>query len=238
MEWCIDAGGFNLPNYREYQFDLVRKYIGKEILEVGTGDREFTRLLEKNNPNITKCVSIEPSGSFYSAFSNKKFPKPFTFIQRDLFKMNKQTSGFFDTALFIHVLEHIKEDQRALDHAYTFLKPGGRVVIIVPAMTWLFSDHDRSLGHYRRYTKASMNQIIDKKKFNIEDMWYQDILGMIGSFLYFKLQKIRLKTSRGVRLIQTSGQLYDTYIIPFERVIEKIIRFPLGLTLTVILKKR
>lgn len=238
MEWCIDAGGFNLPNYRDYQYGLIEKYIGKNILEVGTGDKEFTRLLEKHNPHIKKCVSIEPSQSFYTAFSDKKFPKPFTFLQLDLFKMNTEIYGDFDTALFIHVLEHIKEDKRALDYTHGLLQSGGRVVIMVPALPFLFSDHDRSLGHYRRYTKTSMKRIINMNKFIIENMWYQDFFGMIGSFLYFKLQKIQLKTPRGVKLLQTNGQFYDRYIIPFERIVERYIQFPIGLTLTVILKKR
>ena len=238
MKWCINAGGFHLPNYREYQYGLVEKYIGRKILEVGTGDKEFTRLLQKNNSNIKKCVSIEPSHSFYSAFSDKKFPKPFAFLHLDLFKMNKKTYGYFDTVLFVHVLEHIIEDKQALDHTCTLLQRGGCVVIIVPALPFLFSDHDVSLGHYRRYTKASMKRIINRNIFTIEDMWYQDFFGAIGSFFYFKLQKIRLKTARGVKLFKTSGQIYDKYIIPFERTIEKYIRFPIGLTLTVILKKR
>ncbi len=238
MTWCIDTGGFHLPNYRHYQYDLVKKYLGKEVLEVGTGDREFTRLLQEKNLEMQRCVSIEPSKSFFTAFSKKIFPSMFTFLHMDLFTMTKRKYGDFDTILFIHVLEHIKEDKKALDHVYTLLKPGGRVVIIVPAMPFLFSDHDRSLGHYRRYTKTSMKRIIDTKKFIIEDMWYQDILGMIGSFLYFKLRKIRLQTPKGKNLVQTHGQFYDRYIIPFERFMEKIIRFPLGLTLTVILKKQ
>jgi SAM-dependent methyltransferase len=238
MDWCIDARGFHLPNYRAYQYGLVENYIGREILEVGTGDKEFTRLLQKNNADIKKCISIEPSHSFFSAFSIKKFPKPFTFLQLDLFQMTKKMYGDFDTVLFIHVLEHIKEDKQALDHTYKLLQKGGHALIMVPALPILFSDHDVSLGHYRRYTKASMKRIINRNKFIIEDMWYQDFFGTIGSFFYFKLPKIRLKTPRGIKLVRTNGQIYDKYIIPLERRIEKYIRFPIGLTLTAILKKR
>ena len=114
MTWCIDTGGFHLPNYRHYQYDLVKKYLGKEVLEVGTGDREFTRLLQEKNLEMQRCVSIEPSKSFFTAFSKKIFPSMFTFLHMDLFNMTKRKYGDFDTVVFIHVLEHIKEDKKGV----------------------------------------------------------------------------------------------------------------------------
>ncbi len=62
----MDWGGnelkdFELSNYRKYQFDLIGKYIGKTILEVGSGDRGFTNQIVKNVPHIERLISIEPS---------------------------------------------------------------------------------------------------------------------------------------------------------------------------------
>lgn len=237
MQWCVDVGGFHLPHYRQYQYDSVKRYIGKKILEVGTGDREFTRLLDNHNPDIQQCVSIEPSKTFYTAFSDKKFPKKFRFICQDLFDTTTQNS-LFDTALFIHVLEHIQDDKKALEHTYTVLQPGGRILLIVPAIPWLFSDHDKSLGHHRRYSKATMMSIIDKRKFVVEEMRYQDFFGMLGSLLFFKIGHIRLFSSRGKHLLHGEGKIYDNLVIPFERFIERYIPVPVGLTLVVVLRKK
>lgn len=237
MVWCINAGGFHLPHYRLYQYDLIKKYLGKDILEVGTGDREFTRLIEAQHKGLSNCVSIEPSKSFFKAFKHERFSKKFIFLQKDLFAIENTFNHSFDTVLFIHVLEHIKDDKKAIHEAYNLLRSGGRVLIIVPANPWLFSDHDRSLGHYRRYSKSMLEHIADPDEFIIEDIWYQDALGMLGSLLFFKLQNITLKSSKGEKLLHGNGVIYDTIVIPIERFIERYIRFPFGLTLTMILRK-
>ena len=54
--------------------------------------------------------------------------------------------------VLLDVLEHMADPVGVLQHAKQSLEPGGGVVFTVPAYPWLFSDWDRALGHYRRYT--------------------------------------------------------------------------------------
>lgn len=61
---------------------------------------------------------------------------------------------------------------------------------------------------------------------------------MVGSFFYFKLKKIELKSQQGVDLVVKRGALYDKYLIPLESFYDKFLRFPFGLSLTGILQKR
>ncbi len=68
-------------------------------------------------------------------------------------------------------------------------------------------------------------------------MWYQDPIGVLGSLYFFKLRKIKLKSEEGQNLVSSQGGIYDKYVIPFEKKIEKYITFPFGLSLTAILKK-
>ena len=49
MDWgANELQDFELSNYREYQLDLIKKHIGKNILEIGSGDRSFTNKIVKN----------------------------------------------------------------------------------------------------------------------------------------------------------------------------------------------
>jgi hypothetical protein len=57
------------------------------------------------------------------------------------------------------VLEHIPEDVPALAALRTKLAPGGRILVTVPAMPWLWSAHDIAHHHQRRYTPASLNKV-------------------------------------------------------------------------------
>lgn len=238
MDWGKNIDGIVLSNYKRYQYNLVSKYIGRRILEVGSGNRIFTNLIDKNN-TFENLLSIEPSETLYSMYHGKyRFSDNVEFSKEDLFKLTTTEYGKFDTITMIHVLEHIENDRQALDHLCDLLDEGGHLLIEVPALPVLFSQHDTLVGHYRRYNKDSLKSAIDLDKFKIVDMWYQDPIGVFGSFIFFKLLKVKLKSEKGNRLVSNQGRFYDKYLIPVQEKIERFIRFPFGLSLTVVLQKR
>jgi phospholipid N-methyltransferase len=240
MDWLSgELEDFELSNYRKYQFDLIAKHIGINILEIGSGDRSFTHQILKHAVEFDRLISIEPSVTLFETHKDKyKFPNHVSFYMLDLFNISKDTFGLFDTALLVHVLEHIEKDREALNKVHELLLPNGKVLIEVPAMPFLFSVHDELLGHYRRYNKKILIDIVDTKKYLINDVWYQDIFGILGSLLFFKIRKTKLASNNGVQLVKNQGKVYDKYVIPFENYIEKHIRFPLGLSLTAVLQKK
>ena len=240
MDWGKDVmKDRELSNYRKYQFDLIGKHIGKNILEVGSGDRSFTNKIVKHVRGIERIVSIEPSQVLLDLYADKyKLPDYVTVEPTDLFDMTPQSHGLFDTIILVHVLEHIEKDREALTHLHSLLAPGGKVLIEVPAMPSLFSVHDEMLGHYRRYNKRNFKAAVDSSLYNIKDLWFQDEIGMVGSFVFFKVRKIKLKSEDGANLVKNQGSIYDKYVIPFESFFEKFIRFPFGLSLTGILEKK
>lgn len=229
----------NNSNYRKYQYDLIAKYIGKNILEIGTGDGSFTSQLVNYTNNVKRIISIEPSITLLNMHKdNYKFPNNVSVHNIDLFDIQPDNFGYFDTAIYIHVLEHIQNDQKALNHTYNLLEKFGHVLIEVPALPILYSEHDKSLGHFRRYNIKLLKSIINNEKYKIKKIWYNDPIGVLGSFYFFKFRKIKLKSNAGENLLKNQGSIYETYIIPFEKVIEKYIKFPFGLSLTAILQKR
>jgi len=240
MDWGGDEISLdNFTNYRKYQYDLIGNYVGKSILEVGSGGRGFTKQLLANNKSIERIYSIEPSEVLFRMAEGKyRFPDHVEFECRDVFDLDSSKIGKFDTVVFIHVLEHIEEDSRALTTIHDCLEPNGFVLIEVPALPWLFSAHDKTLGHYRRYNKRMLKSIVDIEKYEIIKMWYQDPIGVLGFLYFFKLRKITLKSDQGTELAKNHGVTYEKYVIPFESKIEKFIKFPFGLSLTMILKKR
>ncbi|MEI8203514.1 MAG: hypothetical protein WCH34_10910, partial [Bacteroidota bacterium] len=89
MDWGKDEFSFdNMQHYRKYQYDLIGKYIGTNVLEVGSGDRSFTKQLLKEKPDIKRLHSIEPSETLYDMHkSNFVFPDYATFDCIDLFDL-------------------------------------------------------------------------------------------------------------------------------------------------------
>jgi len=243
MDWGGDEVSIgDLQNYRSYQYNLVKDWIGKEIFEIGSGaSRSFTKLIIENNKDIKRILSIEPSVVLLDAFKDKNaydFPDYVEFDNKDVFQMSPENTGLFDTAIYIHVLEHIEKDREAVDYTHQFLKKGGHLLIEVPALPLLFSVHDKMLGHYRRYTKKMLKDLVDLDKYEIVKLWYNDPVGVFGSLVFFKFRKVKLKSKEGVKAVKKQGQFYDKYLIPAQQKIEKYITFPFGLSVNMVLRKK
>ena len=77
----------------------------------------------------------------------------------------------FDLVICLDVLEHIVEDYRVADEIYRVLAPDGRFLISVPEDPALWSDHDVSVNHVRRYLKSDLIDVIQASKLSIHQIW-------------------------------------------------------------------
>lgn len=98
----------------------------------------------------------------------------------------------FVTAL--DVLEHIDDDQAAIKELWRILKPGGTIVITVPALMSLWSDWDVSLRHFRRYDKRGLHNLLCPLPFEIVELNYMNFFAFPAVWLS---RKLRAKTGGG-----------------------------------------
>ena len=67
----------------------------------------------------------------------------------------------FDAIVMLDVLEHIADDRAFLrDFVLRRLRPGGRLLISVPAHQVLLTQHDVALGHHRRYSQSELRDVL------------------------------------------------------------------------------
>jgi SAM-dependent methyltransferase len=85
-----------------------------------------------------------------------------------------------DTVVAFNVLEHVEEDMAALRSAAKMLMPGGRVVLLVPAVPSLYGSLDTALGHFRRYTRGTLAAAMEGGGFVVERVDYFNRLGSLG----------------------------------------------------------
>jgi SAM-dependent methyltransferase len=130
----------------------------------------------------------------------------------------------------MNVLEHIKDDHAILENLKRRLKPGGRIILLVPAGNWAFGKLDERLGHYRRYSKSYSRKLAAGLKLEIEKMRYYNFIGIWAWWWNAKVAH---------RENQNDGQihLFDKYFVPLIARFEKVIRPPVGQTLLVVARK-
>jgi SAM-dependent methyltransferase len=80
--------------------------------------------------------------------------------------------GHYDLIGAFDVVEHVDDDRAAIAALGECLKPGGRLVISVPAHQWMWSAHDDANHHKRRYSKASLRRLIDLSPLRLEAIGY------------------------------------------------------------------
>lgn len=118
-----------------------------ELLEVGAGAGQNLAALAAFGP--VDAIEIHPLGR--EAIRERAIARD-VFAESVPFPLDRR----YDVIAALDVVEHIDDDRAAIRWIVDLLRPGGLFIATVPAYGWLFSDHDRALGHYRRYTRASL----------------------------------------------------------------------------------
>jgi SAM-dependent methyltransferase len=136
------------------------------ILDVGCGDGLlFDRLMEFGDvEGIETCRElVDPA--------NPQFQKIHIGPFDDSFRPGKQ----YSLILLLDVLEHIPDPGAALRRCESLLKPGGSLLITVPAFNVVWTNHDVLNHHMTRYRKATLFPLLQKAGFKIEDSayWFQ-----------------------------------------------------------------
>jgi len=89
----------------------------------------------------------------------------------------------------LNVFEHIQDDSIALREIYQKLKPGGTLLIYVPAFACLWTNLDEKVFHHRRYTKKTLRRLVEQEGLVIEDARYADCLGFIAVLIFRALNR-------------------------------------------------
>lgn len=217
------------PNYYRWIAHIFAPFIKGSVLEVGAGSGTFSELLAERP--ITELVAVEPSKEMYPILA-ERFRNSESVVCRQAFfpDICEQYREHFDTAVYINVLEHIADDRAELEHVHSALKDGGVVCIFVPALSWLFSESDRSVGHYRRYHKEPLRKLLEETGFDVVSIRYFDVVGVLPWLLFMKLMKKKVTGN--------SVAVYDSVVVPMMRRVEAFIPPPLGKNLIVIARKR
>jgi SAM-dependent methyltransferase len=121
----------------------------------------------------------------------------------------------------INVLEHIPDDAAAVRSFAGLLRPGGRVVLWVPAFEGLMSAYDRRVGHQRRYRLDSLRTVLEGAGLEVERLHYVNSLGLVAWFVMMRLLGGQPQAGPALRF-------WDRFVIPVLRRVESRVRPPFG----------
>ncbi|MFN3418322.1 MAG: class I SAM-dependent methyltransferase [Pyrinomonadaceae bacterium] len=216
--------------YHRWIFELMRPKLGKRIAEVGAGRGSFSEMLLDVKPEV--LTLIEPSGMYEKLIKNPKlaqFNGQIRYFNNFFPNVAAEIKSEFcpDSVVYVNVLEHIEDDLAELKCAFETLAPGGRIFIFVPAMEFLYSEFDRELGHYRRYSAGELKEKMRSAGFEIAEMRWFDSLGILPWLITYRLFG---SLSMNGKLVA----LYDNLAVPVLKTFENRISVPFGKNLLAI----
>ena len=219
----------DLPNYNDWIVSQFAPFLNGSTAEIGAGLGTISgRLLSL----VQSLDLIEPAPVMARQLQEKFIGEDHVRIFDRTLEDWQQAVGQdeYDGIVLVNVLEHIKDDRAAARGFFRSLKPGGHLMIFVPAMPFLYSKLDYAYGHYRRYTRNSLKDCIANAGFEIEKLHFVDVAGVFPWWLINTLGK---KTDFNPAI----AALYDRYFIPVTKFFERFISPPLGKNILIIAER-
>ncbi|MBX9877942.1 MAG: class I SAM-dependent methyltransferase [Candidatus Obscuribacterales bacterium] len=140
----------------------------KSFLEIGSGAcNVLGYLYEHGVKDATGCEQ----NKYGIKKSKERYPQ-IPVYPCDLLSLKDKTSKRFDAIGLFDCVEHIDDDKEALIQVREYLNPGGKIFITVPAHSWLWSRMDEMYGHYRRYTRESLTDVLIEAGFKNPQVTY------------------------------------------------------------------
>ncbi len=216
-------------NYFAWQGRLVKQEIGRRVIEVGCGLGNFTELLLDRDVVIAldkERGCIERLRERYRGHPNLH-----------AFTCDANDHGLFafaaflpDSCVCLNVLEHVKDDVGLVRRMASVITSGGRIVLLVPAFPALYGPIDLNLGHHRRYTMRSLEELAEAAHLRVKSARYMNAIGFFG--WWANSHVFRRETQSDEQI-----DLFDRFVVPFLSRIEAFAPPPFGQSVFAVLQK-
>jgi SAM-dependent methyltransferase len=216
----------------------IKKLGLSQLVEVGAGTGSVCGFLAQNDVEV---AAIEPLKAGATSIQKKGIQTICGRLEIVNFPPESiEAYGAFD------VLEHIEDPSQLLDEMYRTLQPGGFLFVTVPCGQWLWGEMDKSIGHYRRYSKKGINEVVVNSGFTPIRTRYLFLSLVLPAFILravpFRLgiKKSEKKVFETVQREQSSNVFVNAVmkvIFALETSFSGVVPLPYGLTLLSVYQK-
>jgi glycosyltransferase involved in cell wall biosynthesis/phospholipid N-methyltransferase len=199
------------PRFNRWMADTIRPFVGKRVLEIGAGMGNLTRQFAKRRE---RYLATDIDGEHLKRLQNRLQHQPR--LETYLCDLSKREdfmrfSGAMDTVICLNVLEHMENDVECLRNILHALEPGGRAIVLVPCGQELFGPLDVVLGHFRRYSKEQIQNVMTQAGFELEAIIDFNHISRPGWFIKSRI----LKQSRIARY---QIRAFDAFVWLWRRI--------------------
>lgn len=219
-------------HYNRWVYNNIQDYLNGNILDVGSGLGDIAQYFISAH-DVQHIILSDKSGETISGLDRKfQYKSNYSIMILDISDIETIKHVFpfpIDIVTCINVLEHIENDQKALENIYEILKPNGLLILIVPAVPYIYGTLDELVGHYRRYKKKGLNNKINQANFTVEKQYFMNFFGIATWFLAGKVFKHGEFKAKYCRILDK--------MVPLLEKVERICNLPIGQSIVTICGK-
>jgi 2-polyprenyl-3-methyl-5-hydroxy-6-metoxy-1,4-benzoquinol methylase len=212
--------------------DELGPHLGQRILEVGAGIGTIAAKMAERK-NMSEITAIEPAENLFEQLqaTATRFPNV-TALQLTSQELAATHPQQFDSIVYVNVLEHILDDAAEMRTAFDLVDPGGTLGVFVPAMSRLYGSLDYKSGHHRRYDKTSLREVITGAGFEIVELRYLEVAGVVPYWLMYRVLNRQ-------SLSPMSSGIFDRVVVPVSKLVQRLVpNPPIGKNLLAIARRR
>lgn len=219
--------------FNRWMYETIRPFLKGRILEIGSGIGNISKYALAEKLPLT-LSDINP---LYQQILQEKFnsfPTLEGILSIDLIhpqfeKVYAELQHQFDSIFLLNVIEHVADDNIAIQNCKFLLKSSGNLVVLAPAYQWLFCRFDKELGHYRRYTAKRMAALLTRQDLDVKHKQYFNFAGISGWLIFGKLFR--------KKLLGGEMNVFND-LVPIVRFIDKLLFRTAGLSIIVTATKK
>ena len=213
-------------NYRRWLVDLALPHLGDDPLEVGSGLGHYAA--DWAAAGVPQWTASEADAERLEALRTRFEGDPVVRVR--VLAVPVEETGTHSAVVAYNVLEHIPDDVGALRTFAELLRPGGCVVLVVPAFPSAMSAFDRAIGHQRRYRRRTLRAAVEQAGLTVEVLHHVNATGLIAWYVHVKA--MRTPPTAGFTLT-----VFDRLFVPWLRRLEGRFPPPFGQSLFLVARK-
>lgn len=207
------------PAINDWLYEKLRPSVHGNVLEIGSGIGNLSRLIVRD---ARRAVLTEYEPAYLEALRHsfagqeKVRVVPWNVTEPPPTALTADGARF-DAIVAVNVIEHLQDDLAAVRALAALLRPGGRLLVYVPACPWAFGSLDVALGHHRRYTSDTLRGLLRQAGLRVPPPLYMNRLGLVGWTINARVLKKKALSGRAIGLFNAvvlAARLLDRLLAP------------------------
>ena len=215
------------PSVSRWLLEQIGGHLGDRVFEAGSGTGNITKLLLDKQRLVSVDVDPFCAESVDRQYGHLENVSVMVGDLEDAGLYRKLEGEDFDTVLCINVLEHLDHPELAVKGFLDLIDDQGRLVILVPAHSWLYSEVDRAIHHRQRFSEAGLRGLLEGAGLTRVEIVQFNRLGIVGWGVNKWLKR---------KSISRLQMYLFAAMLPIARLVERIRPIP-GLSLIAVARR-